>query len=412
MKKKLLFICLLLVSLLATSCGYSTEYQVFDSMVESVRNSEGSIVSVFNTSVSLRTFCEKDKEEIFPLFQDRIQKLHKQYDRYNDYLDDNGQKINNLKVINESYGTNEEIVISQDLFGLLEQCLEMATLTQGYFNPTIANVSHVWTYYENEYGQEQERFSPYCFEEEDPLHEDILSALESVVPYQDLDDVIVLNKDNSSVTFKKYKDVENITLSLGAIAKGYAVELVKKELEVFNVPLMINAGSSSSYGVGINPNPERNYWVVGMAAPYKTILSVPAIATVRFNNTYTLSMSGDYENCFKSKSEGVIRHHIINPFTGYPENYIRVLSLWSATNSGVLDGLSTALFSMSDSDTMLEVLKAVEEYYSMDIELFYEVEVDAENKKVDIYLTGDYQNAILQYNTKYYNQEHLLTKKG
>ena len=42
---------------------------------------------------------------------------------------------------------------------------------------------------------------------------------------------------------------------------------------------MIDGGSSSSYGLGKNPNPDRNYWLVGLASPYKVAMSVQAIAT-------------------------------------------------------------------------------------------------------------------------------------
>lgn len=388
----------------SSSITYSKEYKVFDGLVKNLKNSENQVVTPFNTQVTFRAYNEHDYHTIFPVFQDRMHSLHKQFDRYNYYLEE-GKIINNLRVINESYGSGQAIEISDELYNLLEMSINLSELTKGYFNPTLGELSDTWTYEIKEGGIKSQRFSPYCLKGNDPSINDIQDAMESIVPYESLRNVIELNKDESTVKFNKYNNIDKVTLSLGAIAKGFAVELAKKELESYNTVLSISGGTSSSYTIGKNPNPERDYWLIGLASPYKSGFDPTAMLSVKFNNTYTLSVSGDYESSYYIEENGkkIIRHHILNPFTGYPENNVRVLSVWSDTESGVLDGLSTALFNMPNSEEMLDTIYRVEEFYNMDIEVFYEVEVNQEKKKIDLYMTKDFKDIVYQYNTAYFN---------
>lgn len=384
----------------------TTDYEVIDKSVSNVKTKEGSYVLPFNTVVTLRTFCGKDYNDIYPTFNKEMQRLHILFDRYNDFVDENGKDINNLKVINESYGSGSKIVVDQDLIDLLNLSIELSELTQGYFNPTLGELIDTWNYrYED--GEKYVRYSPYCFEEEDPKIEDIESSKQKMIPYNELTSYLIINDEENTVEFKKYKEIDKVTLSLGAIAKGYAVEKLKKYVESFNVPSMIDGGSSSSYGLNKNPNPNRDYWLVGVAAPYKVALSPQAIVNIKLDNTYTLSVSGDYESSYKT-SEGIIRHHILNPYSGYPENFYRVVSLKSESRSEILDGLSTAIFSIEDKDTIKEIVSNIEEHYDIEIALMLEKEVDKENKKIDLYLTEDYEKLITKYNTKYFNEKHYL----
>ena len=384
----------------------TTDYEVIDKSVSNVKTKEGGYVLPFNTVVTLRTFCGKDYNDIYPTFNKEMQRLHILFDRYNDFVDENGKDINNLKVINESYGSGNKIIVDQDLIDLLNLSIELSELTQGYFNPTLGELIDTWNYrYED--GKKYVRYSPYCFEDVDPKIEDIESSKQKMIPYNELTSYLIINDEENTVEFKKYKEIDKVTLSLGAIAKGYAVEKLKKYVESFNVPSMIDGGSSSSYGLNKNPNPNRDYWLVGVAAPYKVALSPQAIVNIKLDNTYTLSVSGDYESSYKTE-DGIIRHHILNPYSGYPENFYRVVSLKSESRSEILDGLSTAIFSIEDKDTIKEIVSNIEEHYDIEIALMLEKEVDKENKKIDLYLTEDYEKLINKYNTKYFNEKHYL----
>lgn len=403
-KFKAFVILLSLISFVScNNSGNSTEYQVIDRTVSNITTKDGQKVTPFNTIVTLRTFCEKDFNDIYPTFNKEMQRLHILFDRYNDFVDEKGKDIVNLKTINESYGSGNKLVVSQDLINILNLSFELSELTEGYFNPTLGELIDTWNY-RIEDGEKYTRFSPYCFDDVDPNEVDINSSKEKIIPYDKLEEFIVIDDENNTVEFKKYNNVEKVTISLGAIAKGYAVEKAKEYVEQFNVPAMIDGGSSSSYGLGKNPNPDRDYWLIGLASPYKVAFQPQAIANLRFDETYTLSVSGDYESCYKN-SDGIIRHHILNPYSGYPENHYRVISLKGNARSEILDGLSTALFSINSIDKVKEVVSKVEEYFGIDIEFLLEKEVDKENKKVNLYLTGNYDKFITKVNTKYFNEK-------
>lgn len=390
----------------------STKYEVFDSMVHNIETKEGLMVSPFNTILSLRTFCERDDHNIFPLVEEEIQRLHILFDRYNDFVDKRGQDIINLKTINESYGTGEVLTVNQEIIDLLTFSIELSELSGGYFNPTLGELIDTWNYrYED--GAKYVRFSPYCFEDEDPLESDIENAKSRIIPANELKNYIVLDDENNTVEFKKYNDIDKVTISLGAIAKGYAVEKAKQIIDEFNVSAMVDGGASSSYGIGKNKNPNRDYWLIGLAAPYKAYGSVAQLATLRFDNTYSLSVSGDYENSYFIYDENdnkIIRHHILNPFSGYPENHYRIVSLKSDARSDILDGLSTALFNIESIEEIMNIVKNVEDYYDITIEVLLEKEVNRENKKIDVYLTQNYDGHVSKFNEMFFNQKHIIEK--
>lgn len=381
----------------------STEYEVIDKSVSNVKTKDGEYVMPFNTIVTLRTFCKKDYNEIYPTFNTEMQRLHILFDRYNDFVDKDGRDIINLKDINESYGTGEVLIVDQDLIDLLSLSIQLSKLTEGYFNPTLGELIDTWNY-KYEEGEKYVRFSPYCFEDQDPDVESIETSKNKVIPYNELENYLIINDEDNTIEFKKYQDIDKVTLSLGAIAKGYAVEKTKSIVDMFNTSAMIDGGSSSSYGIGTNPHPDRDYWAVGIASPYKSALGVQSMVNVKFEGTYTLSVSGDYENCYKTK-DGIIRHHILNPYSGYPENFYRVISLKSESRSEILDGLSTALFSIESTTKVMEIVNKVEDYYNIKISVLLEKEIDKENSKIDLYLTDSYDRQITKVNSKFYNDK-------
>ena len=108
MKRKGLFLSTLLI--LLTSCEPTRSFythQVLGDYYE-----DKGYISPLNTSITLKMFDKDILDEASAGFDSIIKNLSKEVDRYNNYDD-----INNLKVINESFG--KEIVISKELFELL-----------------------------------------------------------------------------------------------------------------------------------------------------------------------------------------------------------------------------------------------------------------------------------------------------
>ena len=423
MKKTSLVSCIF-ASLLLVGCQVqnstsstngSTEYEVIDSYVSNLISAENKIVTPFNTSMGLRVFSSADNNTIFPIYEKEIQRLHSLFDRYNTYKNSENELLINLKVVNDNYGTGNILKIDEDLEKLLVLSIELSELTEGYFNPTMGVLIDEWNTYEVD-GKTYNRFSPYALSAEDITIEELNKGLSAIIPYDQLENYIIINEDENTVEFKKYENLGNVTLSLGAIAKGYAIEKAKLLLDQFNASLMIDGGSSSVYTVANNPSPDRDYWLMGLSSPYKNGIFPISLANVKLEGTNALSTSGDYENCFyfvDEEGKKIHRHHILNPFTGYPENYQRVISLIANSRSDILDGLSTALFSIQDLNKIKNIIKNVESYYNIEIDFIIEREINEENKTLDVYFNQGYKDKIMSFNTSKINiNSQIVLKEG
>ena len=405
------FFCVILSTIILTSCNKNETTYIDDPgnyeetntyvVSEKVENINGDKILPFNTMMNLTTYSENVYSKLTPLFDKEIKRLHILFDRYNLYKDENGKIINNLKVINDSYGKNEEIIIDDDLFELLEISINLAKLTKGYFNPTMGYLIDGWTEYYSPYGLTEDSFT---------VSDDILlsNRKDAIVSYENLDDVIKLNKTKKSVIFNKNSE-SNLPciISLGAIAKGYAIEYLRREFSKHNTPLIISGSASSSYMQGKNPNPSRDNWNIQINSSYKNeiYMSLPLLLSELTPNK-VMSTSGDYEQLFyyKNNDELIRRHHILNPYSGHSEDYFRSINLYSDTRSDILDGLSTALFNIDDFNIINNIIDDVESYYDINIDCLFQKEIS--DKKIDLFYNEGFENTI----TKYYDYVEINEK--
>ena len=73
--------------------------------------------------------------------------------------------------------------------------------------------------------------------------------------------------------------------------------------------------------------------------------------------------------------DGTRRHHILNPYSGYPENYYRMLTL-IGDDAAVLDALSTALFNIEDRNQIKEIIDNIEKEYNLIIKYCFVKEIE------------------------------------
>ena len=360
MKKIILIICLLLCA-----CAVQTEEnqeEIKEDIKEDIKeeikkekvfigtlqDENGDMILPLNTEVFLTYVRQSKKDVLLNDCQDILFSLHKLLDRHHYYLDDNNQRITNLRVINEHF--NEEIVIDSKLFDALKQAIELTKLTKGYFNLAIGKLSDVYDGY----------FNSYDIVRSDPPKENIDDALNSVIPYEDIDKYIILNEENKSITLKPYNGNEYI-ISLGGFSKGYVVDQIYNELTKYNTSFMVSAGSSSIMAYVYED--EGISWKVGSKDPNNKDSLLYAYPLM---NEFT-SSSGDYEQYYINE-DNILRHHILNPYTGYSENYYRAVELKSNKNSGAIDALSTAIFSIGDIDQIIDIINNIESYYDMKVD--------------------------------------------
>ena len=147
---------------------------------------------------------------------------------------------------------------------------------------------------------------------------------------------LVIDEENSTVTLTD----PAMKLDVGAIAKGYAVEMIARRLEEQGITgFVLNVGGNVRT-VGTKGNGDR--WVVGIDNPTdddeKPFLAYLGLAG------QSLVTSGSYQRYYLV--DGKRYHHIIDPETLMPsEDFTSVSILTDSSADG--DALSTALFCMS-----------------------------------------------------------------
>lgn len=312
-----------------------------------LQDEDGEMVLPLNTDCYLTNVRTDLKEEMTSVASELLFKYHKLLDSHRYYKDEEGNRIINLRIVNESF--NNEVVIDEVLFNAIKESIEISKLTKGYFNPTVGKVSDVY----------DGKFTSFYTVNEDPNKDVLDAALETVVPYEELDNHIILNDGNSSVTLIPYNDLE-FEIDLGAFSKGYVSELICKELIKYKSSFILNCGSSSM--ITYNEPSENINWTIGFKTPDNPEATLYATST---NNT-ALSTSGDYEQYYFLE-DGTRRHHILNPFTGVSENYYRSIVLSTENKAGLIDAFTTALFSIENTDEAINMIKEVEDYYVIKI---------------------------------------------
>ena len=145
---------------------------------------------------------------------------------------------------------------------------------------------------------------------------------------------LIIDEENCTVTLT---DPE-MTLDVGAIAKGYATERVARFLEEKGITgYVLNVGGNVRT---IGTKPDGSGWVTGIKNP-KDPSTIAVNITIADTSCVT---SGSYERFFIA--DGKKYHHIIDPDTLFPAEYFDSVTVITP-DSGVADCLSTALFCMS-----------------------------------------------------------------
>ncbi len=156
----------------------------------------------------------------------------------------------------------------------------------------------------------------------------------------------------------------NVQLDIGAIAKGYTVDVAIDMLKAqSNISAgFVNAGGNIRvYG----KKPDNTPWKVGIRHPNGE--SVQEI--VSLHDGESIATSGDYEQFFEL--DGKYYHHIFNPKTGYPVDHnLASTSVTLKGDAELADILSTTFLSLG-KDKSLELLPKINQEFNTDISLFF-----------------------------------------
>jgi thiamine biosynthesis lipoprotein len=209
--------------------------------------------------------------------------------------------------------------VSPELFGLIKYSLEVATKTDGLFDPTIIDLLEAYGYGAS--ADFAKLDNPNLIKE---IHELLLTRK----TYR----LIKLDEVNSTVTL-----APNQRLDLGGIGKGYAIDLAHdillKDFDFF----IINAGGDiRAHGRKLDGSP----WLVALekAPQFITNSTETNWRTIELNDM-ALAASGAWSRRIR------FFHHLINPKTGLPvEDTAQVFTI--AKTAMEADAWATALFMM------------------------------------------------------------------
>ena len=129
----------------------------------------------------------------------------------------------------------------------------------------------------------------------------------------------------------------------------------------FESGFMLSAGSSSIITY-VPDNAIDLHFSIGITNPNNTSDMLEALQV----DNKAISSSGDYQQYFINE-EGVRRHHSLNPFTGYSENTFRGITLIADSNGGLLDALSTSIYSLKE-ENVETLIQKMEAEYKLNIE--------------------------------------------
>jgi thiamine biosynthesis lipoprotein len=202
----------------------------------------------------------------------------------------------------------QAVPVSHILFHVVELALAVARASAGAFDPTVGQRLEAQGYNRNYVTGER-----------------IVTALDARRPvtYRD----VRLNPARQTIRLRA-----PLILDLGAVAKGFAIDLAARELTAFP-GFLVDAGGDL-YAGGRNPSGEP--WRVGIRHPRQP---GALIDRLQISND-AVCTSGDYERPAPAGSEG---HHIVDPRSGGSPRDIASVTVVAPT-AALADALGTAAF--------------------------------------------------------------------
>ena len=215
--------------------------------------------------------------------------------------------------INRNAGI-EAVVVSEELFYLIERATKLSALTDGAFDISYASMDKIWKFD----GSVQEM----------PNDAAIKASIAKVGFHK-----ILLDPKQKSVFLTE----KGMKIGFGAIGKGYAADKAKELLREMGVPAgIVNAsGDMNTWGKQLNGKP----WTVAITNPLN---KNKAFATLPITDGAVVT-SGNYEKYINIAGKRYT--HIIDPRSGYPSSGLLSVTVF-APKAELADALATSVFVM------------------------------------------------------------------
>jgi thiamine biosynthesis lipoprotein len=310
-------IMILMAALIITGCqsGRRNNYRKF---------TDGFFGS-FDTLINFTAYTKSEQEfdSHYSKIKERFEELHKLYDIYNDY-----EGINNIKTINHNAGIRP-VKVDKEIIELVVFAKDWYERTDGKVNIAMGSVLKIWHRYRQQGmdNPEDAKVPP-------------MEILKEAAKHTDIDKVIVDEKESTV-----YLADKDMSLDVGAVAKGFAAEIAAREVMADGLESgIINAGGNMRI-IGKPLDGVRGYWGIGIQDPDKFVVSADGsnILDTLFVNDVSVVSSGVYQRYYFAGDK--MYHHLIDPDTLMPGSHNKSVTV-VAEDSGLADLLSTAVFLM------------------------------------------------------------------
>ena len=297
---------------------------------------------VFDTVTQVIAYCESEEE-----FNTQMQALHQDlivynqlYDIYNDYAG-----VVNVKTINENAG-KAPIQVDDRILSMLELARQMYDLTGGKINIAMGSVLGIW----HDHREAAEKDASDA-DNTLPTQEE----LEAAAQHCDING-LVIDEDAKTV----YLSDPEMSLDVGSVGKGYAVEMVCRAAEARGLTSALVSVGGNLRAIG--KKPDGSQWTGGVENPWNAseVYTTDSLFGAAINmSDMALVTSGDYQRYFVV--DGKRYHHLIDPDTLWPAAYFNSVTVL-CPDSGMADCLTTGLFCMplEEGQKLVESLDGVE----------------------------------------------------
>lgn len=222
------------------------------------------------------------------------------------------------------FESDEWFDVSSETAFVVSKALEIYEASNGSFDITVSPLVELWGF-----GKDKERDKP-------PPHLEIEKALESIGSQH-----LHVRLEPPAIR----KAIPKLKLDLSAIAKGFAVDLVSKELRAKGITsyLVDIGGEIRASGAKAANRP----WRVAIESPVsngETVKTLPLVGR-------SLATSGSYRNFFEF--QGNLYSHTIDPQTGYPVDHTTVSVSVIAKDCLIADAWATAFMILPAEESLV-----------------------------------------------------------
>jgi thiamine biosynthesis lipoprotein len=204
--------------------------------------------------------------------------------------------------------------VGPETFEVVQKSLWSSRLSDGAFDVTFEAMHGLWKF--------DEDLDPHP-----PSAADV-AARRKLIDYRHL----VVDPKAQTVLLDK----AGMKMSLGGIAKGYAIDQAARVLAAADIHDFLAQAGGDLYVHGAKP--DGSPWIVGVRDPRGPEGSYFASIAVK---DHAFSTAGDYERAYVVG--GKRYHHIIDPRTGYPATASRSVTIW-AKDALTADAIDDAVF--------------------------------------------------------------------